>query len=186
MRRSRVSALILNAMLALPLVIPPAAAVEPGAAAVTVSNAWLRATPGGATVGAAFLEIKTAPDVADALLSASSPAAGRVEIHTHIKDGDVMKMRRVERLQLEAGKAHILRPGGDHVMLFDLKQPLREGDTVKLTLTFEKAGAIDVEGQVAAPGAMAPPGAGSPPPASDGAAGGADHHSGHGQGHEGH
>lgn len=138
---------------------------------VTIAHPWTRATPGGATVGAAFLEIKTDKGVTDKLLSASSPAAGRVEIHTHIMDGDVMKMRRVDFIDLKDGQSHVLKPMGDHIMLFDLKQPLKEGDLVKLELTFEKAGPIALEATVEPAGAMGPHGM--------------DHQPGH-EAHEGH
>ena len=119
---------------------------------VTISNAWARATPGGSTISAAFMEIRS--EAGDKLISAASPAAGRVEIHTHIMEGDVMKMRRVDAFDIEPGKARVLKPMGDHIMLMDLKEPLKQGGTVKMTLTFEKAGAVDVEAPVQAPGSM--------------------------------
>lgn len=127
-------------------------------AGVTVAHPWARATPGGVTNGAAFLEIKTAAGVTDRLVSASSPVAGRVELHTHIKDGEVMRMRRVENIALKPGTSIVLQPSGDHVMLMDLKAPLKEGDLVKMTLTFEKAGPIEVEATVEPIGAKGPHG----------------------------
>lgn len=136
----------------------PANANEETSKGVTVAHPWVRATPGGATVGAAFMEIKTDKGVTDRLISASSPAAGRVEVHTHIMEGDVMKMRRVEALELKEGQSHLMKPMGDHVMLFDLKQPLKEGDLVKLELGFEKAGTIAVQATVEPAGAMGPHG----------------------------
>jgi periplasmic copper chaperone A len=141
---------------------------------VTDAHPWARATPGGATVRVAFMEIKTAPGTADKLVSASSPAAGRVEVHTHIMDGDVMKMRRLDSLDLEPGKSRILKPSGEHIMMFDLKQPLKEGDLVKLTLVFEKAGPIEIEGSVEPAGAMGPHGMDSQP-ATDGEMGSHEH-----------
>ncbi|MFN0219424.1 MAG: copper chaperone PCu(A)C [Hyphomicrobium sp.] len=125
---------------------------------VTVAHPWARATPGGSSVGVAFMEIKTEAGVADRLVTVASPVAGRVEIHTHIMDGDVMKMRRVDSVELKPGESHILKPGGEHVMLFDLKKPLKEGDLVALSLTFEKAGVIEVEGTVEPVGATGPHG----------------------------
>lgn len=141
---------------------------------VTVAHPWARATPGGTTVGVAFMEIRTEPGTADKLVSASSPAAGRVEVHTHIMDGDVMKMRRLDSLDLEPGKSRVLKPSGEHIMMFDLKQPLKEGDLVKLTLVFEKAGPIEVEASVEPAGAMGPHGMDSQP-ASDEKSGGHEH-----------
>ena len=137
---------------------PPSAAHEATAAGVTVAHPWARATPGGVTNSAAYLEIKTEDGTIDRLISASSPVAGRVEIHTHIMDGDVMRMRRVEAVDLKGGQSLVLKPQGDHVMLLDLKSPLKEGELVKLTLTFEKAGPIEIEATVEPVGAMGPHG----------------------------
>lgn len=158
--------------------IGPAFAHEATSKGVTVAHPWARATPGGATVGAAFLEIITDKGVTDKLISASSPAAGRVEVHTHIMDGDVMKMRRVESIELKDGKSHVLKPMGDHIMLFDLKKPLKVGDLVKLELTFEKAGPIAIEATVEPAGAMGPHGL-DHQPGHDGHDHGGDGKSGH-------
>ena len=72
-----------------------------------------------------------------AIIGASSPVAGITEIHEMKMDGGVMKMRAISRLDLPAGKPVKLAPGGYHVMLMDLKQPLKKGDLVPLTLKFE-------------------------------------------------
>jgi periplasmic copper chaperone A len=125
---------------------------------VTIAHPWVRATPGGVTNGAAYLEIKAADGVNDRLISASSPAAARVEVHTHIKDGEVMRMRRVDDLALKPASSVVLRPSGDHLMLMDLKAPLKEGDLVTLELMFEKAGPIVVEATVEPVGAKGPHG----------------------------
>ena len=119
---------------------------------VTVSHPWARATPGGSKISAAFMEISS--QAGDKLVSASSPAAGRVEIHTHIMEGDVMKMRRVDALEVAPGKPLVLKPMGDHIMLMDLKEPLKEGKHLKMTLTFEKAGAVEIEAPIQAAGSM--------------------------------
>lgn len=163
MRANRVVlGLVVALMLSIPVSADPAGAPAPAyevtSKGVTVAQPWVRATPAGATVGAAFMEIRTAAGVSDKLISAASPAAGRLEIHTHIMDGNVMKMRRVEMLDLKDGDSRALKPMGDHVMFFDLKQPLKEGDKVKIQLTFEKAGMIEVEGSIEAAGAMTPRG----------------------------
>jgi periplasmic copper chaperone A len=125
---------------------------------ITVAHPWVRATPGGSTIGAAYLEIKSEAGIVDRLVGATSPAAGRVEVHTHIKDGDVMRMRKVDVVNVPSGASHVLAPSGDHLMLMELKAPLKEGDLVPLTLTFEKAGAITVEATVEPVGAMGPHG----------------------------
>lgn len=153
----------------------PAWSHEATSRGVTVAHPWARATPGGATVGGAYLEIKTADGTADRLISLQSPAAGRVEIHTHIMDGDVMKMRRLDALDVGPGQSKVLKPGGDHVMLFDLKQPLKEGDLVKLTLVFEKAGPIDVQATVEPVGATGPHGMAAQPTDGGAETGSGDH-----------
>jgi copper(I)-binding protein len=122
---------------------------------VTVVAPWARATPGGAKVGGAYLELKAAPGQGDRLVSATSPAAGTVEIHEHINEGGVMKMRRIDGLAVPGGASVMFKPGGYPLMLMDLKQPLKQGDRVALTLMFEKAGTLAVEGPVAPLGAMA-------------------------------
>lgn len=153
MFKQMLAATLLSALLVL-----PAGAHEATSKGVTVAHPWLRATPAGSTTGVAFMEISADDKTTDKLIAAASPVSGRVELHTHIKDGDVMKMRQVEFIEIKAGQSRVLKPGGDHVMLFELKQPLAEGDLVKLTLTFEKAGPIEVEGTVEPAGAMGPHG----------------------------
>lgn len=158
------------------LMLLPASAHEATSKGVTVSHPWLRATPAGSKTGVAFMQISADDKTTDKLIAAASPVSGRVELHTHIMDGDVMKMRQVESIEIKAGQSHVLKPGGDHVMLFELKQPLAEGDLVKLTLTFEKAGPIEVEGTVEPAGAMGPHGMDHQPGAEDMPD---MHHSGH-------
>ena len=132
-----------------------AVAQEFKAGDITVVAPWARATPGGAMVGGAYLELKAAPGQGDRLVSASSPIAGTVEVHEHINEGGIMKMRRVDGLAVPGGASLMFKPGGYHLMLLDLKQPLKQGDRVGLTLTFEKAGTLAVEGPVAPLGTMA-------------------------------
>lgn len=136
----------------------PAGAHEYDVGGISVAHPWARATPGGAKVGAVFMEIKAKDGSDDALVSASTPAAGRVEIHTHLQEDGIMKMRRIEKLTIAGGQSAVLKPGGDHVMLFDLKQPLKEGELVPVTLVFEKAGAITVDASVEPVGAKGPHG----------------------------
>jgi hypothetical protein len=125
---------------------------------VTVAHPWARAMPQGATVGSAFAEMKTDKDTSDPLIGVSSPVAKSVEVHSMTMDGDVMKMRRLDGIDLKPGESHVLKPMAEHIMLFGLTQPLKEGDLIKLTLTFAKAGPIEVEGTVEPPGAMGPHG----------------------------
>jgi len=108
-------------------------------AQVTVVDAWVRGTVTGQKATGVFMQLQSATDTA--LVAAASPMAGVVEIHEMKMDAGVMKMSAIDALAVPAGKTVELKPGGYHVMLMDLKQPLKEGETVPLTLTFEdKAG----------------------------------------------
>lgn len=107
-------------------------------AQTTVAEPWVRSTVAGQKATGAFLQITSA--TGGKLVSASSPVAGVVEIHEMTMEGNVMKMRALPKgLDLPAGKAVALKPGGLHVMLMDLKQPLKAGDMVPLTLVVEGA-----------------------------------------------
>jgi len=111
----------------------------PALAQVTVTDAWVRGTVPGQKGTGAFMQLTSAADMT--LVGVASPAAKIVEIHEMSVDGGVMRMRAVDQLALPAGKAIDLKPGGYHVMLMDLVQPLRKGDVVPVTLTFtDKAG----------------------------------------------
>ena len=120
----------------------------PAMAQVTVTDAWTRATAPGAKIAAGYLTIKNAGKTPDKLVSASSPAAGKVETHVTVKDGDVFRMREVKGYDIPAGGSFELKPGGAHLMLMDVKAPLKEGDKVPLTLRFEHAGEVKTELQV--------------------------------------
>lgn len=123
---------------------PQAAAAGEASGALAIDDGWASATPGGAAVSAGYLTI-TSP-TADRLLSVSSPRAARVEIHEMAMDGDVMRMRAVEGgLTLPAGEAVTLAPGGRHLMFMEVAPPFSEGESVPVTLTFEQAGAVEVE-----------------------------------------
>ncbi len=106
----------------------------PSLAQVAVTDAWVRGTVPGQMATGAFMNLKSGSDLA--LVGASSPVAKVVEIHEMAMEGGVMKMRAVPKLPLPAGKTVDLKPGGYHVMLMDLTQPLKEGETVAVTLTF--------------------------------------------------
>jgi copper(I)-binding protein len=121
---------------------------------VKVTNAWARASAKSAKAGAAYLTLENAGDAADKLVSASTPVSGRAELHTHIKDGNVMRMREVQHIEVGPHAKVSLKPGGLHVMLMDLKGPLEKGSHFPLTLVFEKAGPVTVEVAIQAAGAM--------------------------------
>lgn len=130
---------------------------ESSARDLVVTLAWARATPPGADVGAAYLTIENRGSADDRLIGASSEAAGAVAIHETVEENGIAKMRPLEGIAVLAGHTIAMRPGGFHFMLMDLKAPLVEGETLTLTLTFEHAGAIEVEADIAAIGADAPP-----------------------------
>lgn len=128
-----------------------AAAAAPAAQAapitlgdLTLSGPFTRATPPGAPVAGGFLTVANA-GADDRLVAARVDFAGRAEIHEMAMEGDVMKMRQLsDGLAIPAGATVELKPGGYHLMFMDLKQPLVEGETVKVTLQFEKAGEVEV------------------------------------------
>jgi len=126
---------------------------------LTIVNPYAHATPAGARSGGAYLTIENHGKDNDQLIRAASPIAASTELHTMRMEGDVMRMRAVTSIGIPAGSTMSLAPGGYHVMFIGLKKPLVAGDAVPLTLTFEKAGTIDVEVTVAPLDAAA-----SPPP----------------------
>ena len=120
----------------------------PAMAQVTITDAWTRATAPGAKIAAGYMTIKNAAKTPDKLLSASSPSAERVETHVTVKEGDIFRMREVKGYEIPASGSFELKPGGAHLMLVNVKAPLKEGDKVPLTLRFERAGQVKTELQV--------------------------------------
>lgn len=119
------------------------------AQSIVIDKAVARATVGKMPNGAAFLQIEN-NGADDVLLSASSAAAAKVEIHTMSMDGNVMKMRALDQLELKAGQKIEMKPGsGVHIMLMGLKKPLTVGDKFPLTLNFRKAGKVETSVEVA-------------------------------------
>jgi periplasmic copper chaperone A len=124
---------------------------------ITVETPWSRATPGGAKVGAGYLTIKNNADAPDRLVSVTADIAGKTEIHQMSMTGGMMKMRELaDGLPVPAKGSVALEPSSYHLMFLDLRNPLKEGDTFKGTLTFEKAGAVPVTFEVMGIGAPAP------------------------------
>ena len=125
---------------------------------ITVAAPWTRATPGGAKVAGGYLKVTNGGAAADKLVGATTDIAGRVEIHEMSMSGGVMQMRPLDAgLELKAGQTVELKPGGYHVMFMDLKRQLKEGETVKATLQFEKAGKVDVIFKVGSVGGASAP-----------------------------
>jgi hypothetical protein len=118
---------------------------------LTIDHPWAR--PSVAANGGAYMTISTSGEAADRLIQAASPVAATVELHTHILDGDVMRMRPVTAIEVNVGEPATLRPGGLHVMLIGLKAPLKAGERFPLTLTFANAGTVTVDVMVEPAGA---------------------------------
>jgi periplasmic copper chaperone A len=113
---------------------------------IAIGHPWARPTAEGTKAGAAYLALENTGGEADSLVGVSSPVARQTQIHQTTNDGGVMKMHQVQGgVALAPGVAVIFKPGGYHIMLLGLKQKLGEGEHVPLTLTFAKAGSIDVE-----------------------------------------
>ena len=125
------------------------------AGGLQIGNPWARATPKGATVGAGYLTITNKGTEADRLIGGSAAPAGRFEMHATVTENGVARMRQVRGLEIKPGETVEFRPGGMHVMFMGLKQPLTQGQTVKGTLVFEKAGTVAIEFAVQAVGAPA-------------------------------
>ena len=117
---------------------------------IDIGHPYARPTREGQLVSGGYLKLVN-KGTADRLLSASSPAAGVTEIHSMTMDGNVMKMRQVDAIELAPGQTVELKPGGYHLMLMGLKAPLKAGDKVPLTLKFEKAGEVVVTVNVEEP-----------------------------------
>ncbi len=127
--------------------------------ALEIDHPWTRATPDGAAVAGGFLTVTNTGPQADRLIGGTAAFAGEVEVHEMAMEGDVMKMRHLaDGLDIPAGAEVVLKPGGYHIMFMGLTTGLTEGETVKGTLVFEKAGTIEVEWKVEAMGAREPGG----------------------------
>jgi len=137
--------------LALPalLAAPAASAHDYKIGELEIGHPWARMTPAGAKVGGGYLSVHNEGKEADTLVSATAEIAGRAEIHEmSVKDG-IMTMRPVSGgVAIPAGAEVKLAPGGYHLMFMELKQPLKQGESFKGTLTFAKAGTVDVEFKV--------------------------------------
>jgi periplasmic copper chaperone A len=127
-----------------------AGAQEYKVGSMTVGQVWARPTAGPNKMGAAYLALKNGGKEADTLKSASSPDAAKVELHEHIHENGVMKMREVAGgIAIPAGGTVTFQPGGYHIMLMGLKRDLQEGKTLPLKLSFARAGDVDVQVKIA-------------------------------------
>lgn len=134
-----------------------AAAHDYKAGAIEIVHPWARATPGGASVGGGYVELKNTGATPDRLVAVTAPFAGRVEIHEMAMTDGVMTMRPLpDGLALPPGGTVVLKPGSYHIMFMGLKAPLTKGEMVDGTLTFEKAGTVPVKFKVEGIAAGAP------------------------------
>jgi copper(I)-binding protein len=141
MSRNSVVAALLFALIA-----TPALAHEYKLGNLEIDHPWSRATPKGAKVAGGYMKITNKGTTADRLIGGSAAFSGRIEIHEMAMENNIMKMRPLaDGLEIKPGETVELKPGSFHVMFMDLKEPLKKGERVKGTLTFEKAGKIDVE-----------------------------------------
>lgn len=143
--KKRISTAILAALSVAVIVAGAAARADEG---MIVTDPYAFAVPSGTGNGAAFLTLTYPPAtdgaVPDRLVRAESPVAARVELHTMLIEGDVMRMRRMENMPLPPTGKFAMTPHGAHIMLIDLNRPLIAGEDFPLTLVFEKSGSVDV------------------------------------------
>ena len=152
MLRTLVYATLVSTMLA-----APARAEEVKAGDLVITQAWSRATPGGAKIGGGYLTIENKGAAPDRLIGVAGEVAGKIEVHEMAMKDGVMTMRPLDKgLTIEPGKTVKLAPGGYHLMLFDLKSPLKQGDKLPVTLEFEKAGKVKLSFDVEGVGAQGP------------------------------
>ncbi|MEM7521049.1 MAG: copper chaperone PCu(A)C [Pseudomonadota bacterium] len=138
----KLTTFIASAVTAVTLSITPVVAGE----MMMIKDPYMRSSTPSSVTGAAFLMLMNHGETDDRLVSASADVAGRVELHTHIQDENgVMKMMEVEEgFVIPAGEMYHLKRGGDHIMFMGLNRPLEQGEEIPVTLTFEKAGDIEV------------------------------------------
>jgi len=151
----KTSTLALLCALAIPAMTLPVSAQQVGD--IKIEKPWSRATPGNSKIGAGYLTVTNTGIAPDTLVSATTSASDHVEIHEMAMKDGVMTMRPMAKgVTIAPGKSVNFAPGGFHMMLMGLKAPLKQGDKVPLTLTFAKAGKVDVTLDVQGIGAQAP------------------------------
>ena len=117
-------------------------------AAITVSRAWARPTIGASATTAGYVTLRNSGSKPDRLVAAQSELASAIEIHMHVMDGDIARMRRVDDVAIAPGQSAEFNPGGLHLMVLGLKRPLKAGETLPLKLTFQTAGVLAVNAVV--------------------------------------
>jgi periplasmic copper chaperone A len=141
--------LVLNLTLTIQLAV--------AASGLRVETPWARASLGGVKNAIVYgAMVNEGPDAVK-IVGGTTPVASRVEFHIHAMDGSVMTMRQLDSIDLKAGETATLKPGGLHIMLIDLKRPLKEGESFPLTLTLDGGGSLALEVKVLGATAMGPP-----------------------------
>ena len=149
--------LVLAASAAAAAIAVPAVAQDYKLGTLEISQPWTRATPATAQSAGGFLTVTNKGTTPDRLIAARSAASAKVEVHEMRMDGNVMKMRELEKgLEIPAGATVMLKPGGYHIMFMGLKAPFAKDTKVPVTLVFENAGSLDIVLDVEALGAGAP------------------------------
>lgn len=138
-----------------------------GQSTIIVERPWARATPAGARTGAVYVTLINNGSSSDSLLSAATPVADQVQFHSASEENGVSRMREMRSVEVTPGAQVAFSPGGLHIMVVGLKQPLKEGQSFALTLNFEKAGKIEVMVPIAKVGAMQGGSMGSMPHGAD-------------------
>ncbi|MSQ89557.1 MAG: copper chaperone PCu(A)C [Betaproteobacteria bacterium] len=131
----------------------------PALAQMQIEKPWARATAPGAKVAGGYMLIRNLGAAGDRLVSASSTASTRVELHLHIHDNGVMKMREVPGYEVPTNGSFELKPGGAHLMFVDIKRPFKEGEKLPVKLKFVNAGVVNAEFHVGRLGETTPPAA---------------------------
>ena len=128
----------------------------PALAQLQIEKPWARATAPGASVAGGYMLIRNQGAAGDRLVGASSPASAKIELHVHINDNGVMKMREVPGYDVPGKGSFELKPGGAHLMFMNITRPFKEGEKLPVKLKFEKAGEVIVDFQVGGMGGGAP------------------------------
>ena len=115
---------------------------------VSVQDPYVRLAPPNAAATGAFMVIRNTGDKDVKVIKADNPVSKATELHTHLNEGGVMKMRPVQAIEIKAKGEAVLKPGGLHVMMIDLKAPMKEGDSVPITLTFDDGSSKQVDAKV--------------------------------------
>ncbi len=112
---------------------------------IEIDHPWSREAPPTATVIAGFFQLKNNAQLDDYLISASTPVAKRVEIHTHEMSDGMMQMKQIDRVKVAAQETVMFKPGGYHLMIFNPEKAYKQGERFPMTLTFQNAGEVQVE-----------------------------------------